>query len=328
MNNKGFTLIELLVTVAIIGIMTAMAFANYRFGDRELELQRSADKLAQDLRRAQELAISAKEFEGTTPNGYGIYFDLDDAKHYILFADSNGDQIYSGVSEKVEQITIEGSVFLTALSPKDLSSSLTVIFLPPDPVTVFLPDAQAAIITLNAASALSLAPRSVMVNEIGLITSQTAGEEEIDACDSDIECDDASPYTIDTCERPSDPDSVCLHDPFCPMSSASCASPDDSLTCGAVLAGCLNDGDAKYYSVTGSSGRNTTVSVTYSGAVDCCTDDLYIYRDSCSVLATINNTDCTKIWTGTPTSDIRVRLDGDSSDDNCQWSLSVTCAGP
>ena len=82
--SKAFTLIELLVVVSIIVLMTALTLPNYRLGDKQLALQRSAHRMAQNLRMAQGYAISAKEFNGTAPLGYGAYFDLTKPTAYIL----------------------------------------------------------------------------------------------------------------------------------------------------------------------------------------------------------------------------------------------------
>jgi prepilin-type N-terminal cleavage/methylation domain-containing protein len=169
MSNKAFTLVELLVTIAIIGILTVTALVNYRFSNRQLALQRSTQKLSQDLRRAEELAISAKEFGGVIPYGYGVYFDLDDAGHYIMFADSNNDQLYSGTNERVESVALETSIVLTALDPVTLGSSLTILFMPPDPTVIFDPDATLATISLNAAGTPPLSPQNIRVNKAGLI---------------------------------------------------------------------------------------------------------------------------------------------------------------
>ncbi len=149
MENKAFTLIELLVVVAIIMLMTILILPNYRLGDNQLVIQRSAHKISQDLRRAQEFAISVKEFNGSVPQGYGIYFDLDERDRYIMFADLNGDQAYSGSGEKAEEITLEGHAALYSLSPVTSGSSLTVFFVPPDPTIYFLPDANIAVINIQ-----------------------------------------------------------------------------------------------------------------------------------------------------------------------------------
>src|SRR3989338_367144 len=126
--SKGFTLIELMVVTSIIVLLTALAFPNYRGGSQRLALQRSAHQLAQDLRRAEELALSSQQFGGEVPKGYGIYFNRNQSNQYILFADlGDGDRQYTDSSEKVETITLEGKVVISALSP-EFASALTVVF--------------------------------------------------------------------------------------------------------------------------------------------------------------------------------------------------------
>ncbi|MFH1292254.1 MAG: prepilin-type N-terminal cleavage/methylation domain-containing protein [bacterium] len=145
MENKAFTLIELIVVISIVALMTALILPNYRHGDNQLAIERAAHKISQDLRRTQEFAISAKDFNGTAPKGYGIYFDLNYPDKYIMFADINGDKIYSGEpDEKVEEIILEGNIAL------DIVSSMTIFFAPPDPTITFTPDVAIATINIKA----------------------------------------------------------------------------------------------------------------------------------------------------------------------------------
>lgn len=160
--SKGFTLIELLVVTSIIVLMTVLILSNYRAGDQQLALRRSASKLAQDLRRAEELALSSKEFGDEVPAGYGIYFDISNPTHYILFAELDGEQGYSDDSEKVEEITLEGRVSLDSLSP---GSPLTIVFSPPNPTTTISPDADSVSIVIK----VGLEQKTVQVNKVGLI---------------------------------------------------------------------------------------------------------------------------------------------------------------
>lgn len=157
--SKAFTLIELLVVFSIIVLFTALILFNYRSGDNQLAIQRAAHKLAQDLRRTQEFAISVKEFNGSAPIGYGIYFDFNNNDRYIIFADLDDNKTYSGPNEKEEEIVLEGNVIL------DLSSSLTVFFTPPDPTVTFDPDAMTATIRIKAADLR----KTIQVNKAGLI---------------------------------------------------------------------------------------------------------------------------------------------------------------
>ncbi len=148
--SRAFTLIELLVVVSIIVLMTALTLPNYRSGNNQLALQRSIHKMAQDLRMAQEYAISAKEFNGAVPAGYGAYFDLDQPNSYIIFADLiPADQEYSGINEKVEEINLETNIILTDLVPVTPQKSLTIIFVPPNPTIVFKPDASLSAMTIG-----------------------------------------------------------------------------------------------------------------------------------------------------------------------------------
>ncbi len=98
----GFTLIELMVVLGIILILTTVVLINYRTGNQQLALARSAHKLAQDIRRAQEMTMSSRE-EGSCPSGfegsYGIRFSRLAAqypgpKSYVLFADCDNNREY------------------------------------------------------------------------------------------------------------------------------------------------------------------------------------------------------------------------------------------
>ena len=169
MNSKSFTLVELLVVTGIIVFLTALTLPNYRFGDRHLALQRSAHKMAQSLRMAQEYAISAKASDGVVPAGYGMYFDLDVPTLYILFADLNGDQRYSSVNEKVEEINLETDISLVTLNPIAPGSSLTIVFIPPDPTIVFYPDASSVTVTLKTNGAEAPVSKNIRINKAGLI---------------------------------------------------------------------------------------------------------------------------------------------------------------
>ena len=74
--NKGFTLIESMVVIAMIGILSILSIPSYQSAKNQLALGRSATKLAQDLRRVQEMAMSnyecGKPCGGKIPWGYGL----------------------------------------------------------------------------------------------------------------------------------------------------------------------------------------------------------------------------------------------------------------
>ena len=146
---RGVTLVELLAVLAIIIIITAIIIPNYRSGGQQLALDRSAYRLAQDIRRIQEMAMSSSEGDcgiGFT-GGYGIILrTANDPPSYILFADCNNSEDYDsepGVEDiMLDQIEFESGTsfdgvqffdgdWLPAGWPGDLQAH--IVFYPPDP---------------------------------------------------------------------------------------------------------------------------------------------------------------------------------------------------
>jgi len=149
------------VVTGIIILLSALVLPNYRTGESQLALQRSANKLAQDIRRAQEMAMSAKEFEGVVPpGGYGINFQTN-LTSYILFADLNNNKVFDS-GEAIETLSLERGVKISNLSP---ASPLTISFTPPDPTVNINPSNSLAIITLSNNGQTKI----IKVNKAGLI---------------------------------------------------------------------------------------------------------------------------------------------------------------
>lgn len=167
MKGKGFTIIELVVVISIILILSSIVIPSYKQREEVFSLQRSANKLAQDLRRTQEMAMSAKDFKGVVPKGgYGIYLTISQADLYILFADCNNNKFYdetsapcNGFPEKVEEIKFERRVKIQ--SP----SSLTITFIPPNPTVNIFPETPSASISLTNNGQT----KAIIVNKAGLI---------------------------------------------------------------------------------------------------------------------------------------------------------------
>ena len=181
-DMKGFTLVELMVVISITTIMSLLILPNFRLSEQQLSVKISAYRLAQDLRRAQEKAMSSIKFNGQiSAGGYGINFVLD-SNTYILFADVNANGQYDGEGEKVEEIDISSIKITPKYSylyypnggdPIEMWASLSelsVIFVPPDP-SVVIDSAETSyndeyMVSLGYDSEIT---KSVKINGVGLI---------------------------------------------------------------------------------------------------------------------------------------------------------------
>jgi prepilin-type N-terminal cleavage/methylation domain-containing protein len=150
---KGFTLVETIVVIFIIVLLLGVALANYRAGERQYSLLRSAHKLAQDLREAEKMAMAAEislvsQCQPTSPNyGYGLRFKKN-TDSYFFFVDCDGDKTYTeGKDQKVLSISLEPKILISALSPG--GDQVDVIFSPPDPTVTINPSAEQAEVTLQ-----------------------------------------------------------------------------------------------------------------------------------------------------------------------------------
>jgi prepilin-type N-terminal cleavage/methylation domain-containing protein len=144
-KNKSFTLIEILVTLAIVVILSGLMFANYPKGGKQLALERASQTLSQDIRRAQEMAMSSVAESGACPGykttGYGIFFDESSPFTYIIFRNCNrtSNRYYeSGIDQIKETINIESGIKICNLkqgSSDDSDNKISILFEPPDPTT-------------------------------------------------------------------------------------------------------------------------------------------------------------------------------------------------
>jgi prepilin-type N-terminal cleavage/methylation domain-containing protein len=173
-NLMGFTLIELLVSITIIAAMSGLFMVNYHNTNKRSELGVTKQKLASDIRIAQNNSLGSKEYESnkTPGGGWGVHFDLADPAHYMIFADKNlpnGNQAYDA-GETMETKTLPIGVTINSLSPV-VGGKLDIVFFPPDPVTYINGEKnKIAEITLKEGVNNSMA--TTTVNFFGLIDSE------------------------------------------------------------------------------------------------------------------------------------------------------------
>ena len=168
--EKGFTLIELLTVISIIFILSSAVFFDWRFGAKDLALERAAHKLGQDLAKMREMALGAGEVScggGVLSNRFGIYFQESKSSenYYILFADCDGNNNWNRNRDVLlERVYLKKSITISNLKP---ASSFSILFIPPDP-TVYINNQNSgvmAVITLSNGRR----EREVKVNTVGMI---------------------------------------------------------------------------------------------------------------------------------------------------------------
>ncbi len=106
-NQKAFTFTELLISMTIIVLLSSLLLAEYQRGEYSRNLNDAAQRLAQDIRRVENMSFSGEKYEGTlSQGGYGVYFNRNSPLYYEIFADRNNnerfDQTDTELIERVE----------------------------------------------------------------------------------------------------------------------------------------------------------------------------------------------------------------------------------
>lgn len=166
--SRGQTLIEIIVTLSVVVGLTSLLILYNRTGQRIARLPRAAERMVFDIRKAQNYALTVREFQaGEVPCAYGINFVVG-AGGYTIFADRAPDcAAANGVmdpGEEVETITMEEGVIVQ-------SANISVArFVPPSAATAFTPGSETiGRITLALAGDPSYT-RTVTITKLGQIS--------------------------------------------------------------------------------------------------------------------------------------------------------------
>ncbi len=178
-NNKGYSIIEFLVVIFVIAVLTAVVVASYQPFKKNLLLSQSAEKMAEDIKRMEAMAIASQQWskcpQGEVKGGYGVSFQNGG---YILFADCNSDFNFNdNDKEKIEEVALNKDIVLNisyisaspspspSVSPSP--SNTAICFVPPNPNVNFSPnsDSEAVQVTLSINGRI----KNIFVNKAGLI---------------------------------------------------------------------------------------------------------------------------------------------------------------
>lgn len=130
--KKGFTLMEVVVSLTVVAIFASIIFPSYRRINDRVNLLNSAHTMVQEMRRAQEMALSSAEVNGNPQEGYGVRFDKSGPNdRYAVY-------VRSGLSETdIRTVELQGRVVVRDVfcDGDNTSDTLVVEFEPPDPIT-------------------------------------------------------------------------------------------------------------------------------------------------------------------------------------------------
>jgi prepilin-type N-terminal cleavage/methylation domain-containing protein len=87
LTTRGFTLIEMLAVLAIIVVITGIAFTGQSLFNRTLTLANTAYDVALSIRQAENYGIASRSFGSIKNAGYGIHFDSTVSNAYYFYAD-------------------------------------------------------------------------------------------------------------------------------------------------------------------------------------------------------------------------------------------------
>lgn len=168
-KESGFSITELLVVMFILSLLSSLVLAGYRAGQKKYALSQANQRLASDIREAQNMAISGVDLAGGY-YGYGIYAEPG-SDFYRLYGDINGNSSFQVSDVTVKTVNLPENVRIKQTAP--LGNKADVFFKSPDPDTYINGSAaagQTAVITLEFVSA-SLT-KSVTVTSAGLIEAE------------------------------------------------------------------------------------------------------------------------------------------------------------
>jgi prepilin-type N-terminal cleavage/methylation domain-containing protein len=138
-RNEGFTLIEVLISMAIFIIILSLTMVNHRQGEHTNTFRLQALNIEDSIRSVQNMALTGKKIDGSTPNAYGIFFS-ETGNNVIIYGD-DGDNIFDNSNDSIySEMSLDGGVGFNRYSlfcdGFVAGNSLNIIFIPPQPTMI------------------------------------------------------------------------------------------------------------------------------------------------------------------------------------------------
>lgn len=152
--NSGFTLIELLLVIGLTVILAAASFPIYSNMQLHTNISESSIKVQRVLMEARESARNGRD-----DANYGVYFNLhSDPPYKFIFYQGDSFAARNESADQVFQLDSSTIVAATSWPDNDINFSRSTGF-PAVPGSIFL-------------SQFEQAPRTININEIGIIDEQ------------------------------------------------------------------------------------------------------------------------------------------------------------
>ncbi|OGE81603.1 MAG: hypothetical protein A3E98_04185 [Candidatus Doudnabacteria bacterium RIFCSPHIGHO2_12_FULL_48_11] len=131
-KQLGFTLIELTVSIFILAVISSIAVANYRAGEKRRQVSLAVDGIVNSVRLAQTYALTGKQIESTScaskaPKDYRVNFSS--SSEYVLYSDDT-----CGNSFELQRFSLPAQTQMKAGELRLNSASvnsLSIMFEPP-----------------------------------------------------------------------------------------------------------------------------------------------------------------------------------------------------
>lgn len=148
--RAGMTAVELVVVLGIFAVLSAVVTFNYGNFQDKVDIKNLGSDIALKIVEAQKSSVNGMRNSSAdadwTPS-YGVYFDINNPKQFIYFADLNNDFLHDGGSENLDVIEITKNNYISRIdrcadtacsTSTPISNPLSVIFKRPDSSAIFV----------------------------------------------------------------------------------------------------------------------------------------------------------------------------------------------
>ncbi|MDP2934629.1 MAG: hypothetical protein Q8N59_02620, partial [bacterium] len=169
---------EALVVIFVIGTISSMMIVNWRKNESQYQLQRAAQEIMQNIRKAQDFALNGRLTPWPPPPGsmsvprnYGIHFERSQPTFYFIYSDFQGNYGYQN-PEGIEETNTwtEAGIEIDSIG----GDRLDIFFSVPDGFVGFynFPSAEEVTITIKKTGKTcpSVNCRNIIIRKTGEIS--------------------------------------------------------------------------------------------------------------------------------------------------------------